>query len=117
MIKPGMLGSRAEKLAAKFLKQQQLRIITKNYHCKLGELDLVMMHDDCLVFVEVRHRKSDSFGGALESVDFRKQAKLRKAAEHFLLHHKAHDQNARFDVVCVNGDLNKPEFQWIQNAF
>lgn len=117
MIKTGILGSRAERLAANYLRKQALRLVEKNYRCKLGELDLIMWHADFLVFVEVRHRKSQHYGGALESVDARKQIKLRRAAEHYLLHYKLNDCPARFDVVCVNGNLNKPTFQWIQNAF
>jgi len=117
MIKTGILGNRAEKLAAKYLKREGLTLAEQNYRCKLGELDLVMWHKSYLVFVEVRHRKSSQFGGAIESVDYRKQAKLRKAAEHYLVTNKQHDCPARFDVVCVNGNLHNPEFQWIQNAF
>lgn len=121
MIKTGILGNRAEKLAAKHLGHQGLTLIEKNYRCKLGEIDLVMKHkaayEEYLVFVEVRHRKSQSFGGALESVGQHKQTKLRRAAEHYLVHHKLTDCAARFDILCVNGDLNKPEFEWIQNAF
>lgn len=117
MIKTGILGNRAEKLAAKYLARQGLTLTQKNYRCKLGEIDLIMQHDDYLVFVEVRHRKSMRYGGALESVDHRKQNKLRHAAEHYLLKHKITNSPARFDILCVNGQLNKPDFQWIQNAF
>jgi len=117
MSKTGILGNRAEKLAANYLKQYQLKLIEANYRCKQGELDLVMWHGDYLVFVEVRHRRSQHFGGALESIDQYKQRKLNRAAEHYLLHRKLHDCPARFDVVCVDGDLNNPEFQWLQNVF
>ncbi len=117
MIKTGILGDRAEKLAAKYLKTHKLKLIEANYGCKTGELDLIMQDRDYLVFVEVRHRRRDDYGGALESVDQHKQRKLRRAAEHYLTQHKLHNRAARFDVVCVNGDLNKPEFEWLQNAF
>jgi len=117
MIKTGILGNRAEKLAAKYLKKHQLTLVERNYRCKSGEIDLVMWHQDYLVFVEVRHRKSQHYGGALASVDQYKQAKLRRAAEHYLINHKHTDCPARFDIVCINGNLNKPDYQWIQNAF
>ncbi len=117
MIKPGILGNRAEKLATKFLQKQGLKLIEQNYRCKLGEIDLVMAHQDYLIFVEVRHRKSTNYGGALESIDFRKQEKLRKTAEHYFLKRKTKDCPARFDVVCVDGQLTNPEYNWIQNAF
>ncbi len=117
MIKTGILGSRAEKLAAKYLINNRLTLLEKNYRCKLGEIDLVMQHADSLVFVEVRHRKSQKFGGALESVGHQKQVKLRRAAEHYLVHHKLNDCAARFDILCVNGNLNNPEYHWVKNAF
>ncbi|MCL4122981.1 UNVERIFIED_CONTAM: hypothetical protein GTU68_063356 [Idotea baltica] len=112
-----MLGDRAENLAYRFLKKQGLSLHQKNYRCRFGEIDIVMQDSDYLVFVEVRHRKSNNFGGALESVDSRKQMKLRKSAEHYLIKHKKTDTPCRFDILCVNGDLNKPEIDWIQNAF
>lgn len=117
MSRTGILGNRAEKLAAKHLKKHKLKLIETNYHCKLGELDLIMRDGDYLVFVEVRHRRSQNFGGALESIDKRKQTKLTRAAQHYLVHHNINNCPARFDIVCVNGDLNKPEFLWLQNAF
>ncbi|MDB4512234.1 YraN family protein [Arenicella sp.] len=89
----------------------------KNYNCRFGEIDIVMQDHNYLVFVEVRHRKSNLFGGALESVDSRKQKKLRNSAEHYLIKHKKTDSPCRFDILCVNGDLNNPEIDWIKNAF
>lgn len=117
MIQTGILGDRAEKLAYQFLKKQGLTLQQKNYHCRFGEIDIIMQHQDYLVFVEVRHRKSNKFGGALESVDARKQKKLRNSAHHYLNRHKKTDSPCRFDILCVNGDLNHAEINWIQNAF
>jgi putative endonuclease len=70
-----------------------------------------------LVFVEVRHRKSQKYGGALESVDLHKQRKLRKAAEYYLIRNKKTDSPCRFDILCVDGDLTEPKYNWIKNAF
>lgn len=117
MILTGILGNQAEKLAQQFLKKQGLKTLHNNFHCRYGEIDIVMQDQDYLVFVEVRHRKSANFGGALESVDKHKQRKLRNTAEHYLIKHKKNDTPCRFDILCVNGDLNKPEIDWIQNAF
>lgn len=117
MIRTGILGNRAEKIANKYLRRQGLSLIEKNYHCRFGEIDLIMQHADYLVFVEVRHRKSSRFGGALASVDQRKQNKLRHSAEHYLIQHKKTDSPCRFDILCVNGNLNNPEIDWITNAF
>ena len=117
MIRTGILGNRAEKLALKFLKKNGLKPHAENFHCRYGEIDLIMWDQDYLVFVEVRHRKSQQFGGALESVDQRKQGKLRRSAETYLSRFKKTDCPCRFDILCVNGDLNKPDFDWIKNAF
>lgn len=117
MIRTGMLGDRAEKLAHKYLRKQGLKSLTQNYHCRFGEIDLIMQDKDYLVFIEVRYRNSQQFGGALESVDRHKQAKLRRTAETYLLKTKNHDCPCRFDILCVTGNLNNPEIDWIKNAF
>lgn len=117
MIKPGTLGSRGEQLALNYLRKQSLRLHEKNYRCRYGEIDLIMWDDEYLVFVEVRHRKSNLFGGALESVDRRKQDKLRRSAEDFLVRTKNNVTPCRFDILCVNGNLDKPDYQWVKNAF
>ena len=110
-------GNRAEDLAARYLRKHKLKLVERNYLCKVGELDLIMLDGEYLVFVEVRHRRDHHFGGALESVDQFKQAKLRRAAEHYLQATKTTDCPCRFDILCVNGNLNQPEFDWIKNAF
>lgn len=76
-----------------------------------------MSDKDYLVFIEVRHRISSNFGGALESITPAKQAKLRRAAEFYLSQTKNRDCPCRFDILCINGNLRKPEYQWIENAF
>ena len=117
MTKPGILGNRGEKLALSYLKKQGLRLHEKNYHCRYGEIDLIMWNDDYLVFVEVRYRKNKLFGGALESIDQSKQEKLRRSAEDYLMRTKNNATPCRFDILCLSGNLNKPEYQWIKNAF
>ena len=117
MKTPGMLGSRGEKLALKFLKTKKLDLQEKNYHCRYGEIDLIMWDQQYLVFIEVRYRKNNNFGGALESIDQQKQAKLRRSAQDYLIKHNTDQPPCRFDILCLSGNLNKPKYQWIQNAF
>jgi len=117
MIKPGMLGSRGEKLALKFLKQQRFKLIEKNYRCRFGEIDLIMWDQSYLVFIEVRYRKSKDYGGALESIDQSKQDKLRRSAEFYLSNSNNRNTACRFDILCLDGELNNPNYQWIKNAF
>ncbi len=72
---------------------------------------------DYLVFIEVRYRVSTNYGGALESITVAKQNKLRRAAEFYLQRTKTGDCPCRFDILCVSGNLRKPNYQWIENAF
>ncbi len=117
MTEPGILGSRGEKLALNFLKKQGLRLYEKNYHCRYGEIDLIMWHEDYLVFIEVRYRKNKLFGGALESITQAKQDKLRRSAQDYLIRTKNNATPCRFDILCLNGNLKAPEYQWVENAF
>jgi putative endonuclease len=113
----GILGNRAENLALKYLRKRGLRLQERNFRCRYGEIDLVMWDAETLVFVEVRYRKNEDFGGALESVDSHKQAKLRRAAEFHLIQHKHTDTPCRFDILCLAGSLSGPAYNWIKNAF
>jgi len=111
-------GQYAEELACSFLKQQGLSFINKNYHCRYGEIDLIMKQDSTIVFVEVRYRKANSQVDSITSVDSRKQKKLYRSAENYLQSNKVHHSTlARFDVVGITQQNNsEPEINWIQNA-
>lgn len=103
---PAMItGQHNESLAEQFLLQQGLTLITRNYRCKAGEIDLVMQDGPHLVFVEVRFRTRRHYGSASESVTPHKQRKLIRAAETYLLDHFAGRQlpACRFDVVAIDG--------------
>lgn len=108
-------GSSAEHRAAVFLQQQKLRLLKKNYRCRFGEIDLIMQEGDTVVFVEVRMRTGDRFGGAAASITTAKQAKLTLAARHYLV---GCDDSfpCRFDVILISGN-GEDEIEWIQNAF
>ena len=108
------VGQDAERLALRFLKKKGLTPVTQNYRCRLGEIDLVMLNRDCLVFVEVRFRIANRFASARLSVDSHKQRKIIKTAAVFLSqnrHYALH--TVRFDVVAVN----KESIEWIRDAF
>ena len=107
-------GKNAEALAQVFLHENGVKTIETNYNTKCGELDIIALDKNCLVFVEVRFRKNANFGSPLESVTASKQRKLRLTAEHYLLTHPtANHTSARFDVIGICGQ----DIQWIQNAF
>ena len=106
-------GVPAESLAAAFLEQQGLSILERNYRCRFGEIDLVAASGPVLVFVEVRARSSEDFGGAAGSITGAKRRKLVAAARHYLASHRV--EQCRFDVVLVRG---RPErIEWLANAF
>ncbi|WP_095096373.1 YraN family protein [Pseudomonas sp. Irchel 3A5] len=112
-------GREAETRALQHLQQQGLQLIAQNWLCKRGELDLVMLDGDTVVFVEVRYRRHSTWGGALESVDFRKQQKLVLAAQLFLQSDtRWADAACRFDVIAIEGDpRGGPPLNWIKHAF
>lgn len=114
-------GLAAEKLAATFLANHGLKLVIQNYHCRFGEIDLIMKDAKTLVFVEVKLRRNDLFGGAAASITPQKQQKLILAAQHYLQTQKLGDVPCRFDAILMQGtDLKPVELQhieWIRNAF
>ncbi|CAG0974894.1 hypothetical protein MTYP_01438 [Methylophilaceae bacterium] len=108
------LGSEAEQAAAIFLQQKGLKLLTSNYHCRYGEIDLIMRDGKTLVFVEVRLRSNHAFGGAGMSITGPKQQKIIRTAEHYLQQHG--NAPCRFDAILMTkADANNIE--WITNAF
>lgn len=109
-------GAQAEIRAEKFLQQQGLITQAKNYRCKLGEIDLIMLHSNELVFIEVRLRNYSQFANAAESITIRKQRKIIKTAQYYLQEKRLTETaNCRFDVIAFNDNFSPPE--WIKNAF
>ncbi len=107
-------GRAAEEIAATFLTQKGLKLVTRNYHCRFGEIDLIMQAGETLVFVEVRLRSSSAFGTAADSITPKKQQKLIATAQHFLQQYP--DCACRFDVVLMD-KANAAHIQWLCNAF
>ncbi len=113
-------GNQSEKRVETWLHRQGLRTVERNYHCRQGEIDLIMRAPDgTLVFVEVRYRGNDSHGGALASVDRHKQQRLINTARHYLASHAdAITGSCRFDVVAVEPKQRDQDgIEWITNAF
>lgn len=95
-----------------------MQYVSRNHRCRGGELDLVMLADAVLVFVEVRYRRGARYGSAAESIDGRKQQRLIRAAEDFLMRHPQFANHpCRFDVIALYGDANTPGCDWIAGAF
>ena len=107
-------GAAAEELAAVFLEGRGLRIVERNYRCRFGEIDLVARSGTVLVFVEVRARQSEAFGGAAGSITAAKRRRLVAAARHYLAKHRV-SRACRFDVVLLRG--REQEIEWLADAF
>ncbi len=107
-------GSAAEDAAADFLQQKGLKLIARNFRCPHGEIDLIMQDGKTLVFIEVRLRSSNSFGGAAMSITPSKQQKLKRSAERYM---QIHGECAcRFDAILMQ-TINTGAIEWVHNAF
>jgi putative endonuclease len=111
-------GEDVEAAALEFLLTRNFQLVEKNYHSRYGEIDLIMMDRQNLVFVEVRYRSNNIFGGAAQSIDQRKQQRLRRTAEKFLQqNHSMAFDGCRFDVIAVSGSHSNYKIDWIKDAF
>ena len=110
-------GTWAEDLACRHLLDHGLRLVTRNYRCRHGEIDLVMRDGPTIAFIEVRLRSRTDFGSGAESVDARKQARVLSSAEHYLQRHATLLADCRFDVVSILQSGDSFQLEWIRNAF
>lgn len=106
-------GSHHEEQAAAFLEKNGLKILERNFFCRSGEIDLVARDGKYLVFVEVKYRATTVSGEAAAAVDRRKQCRISRAAQFYLLRYGYGEPPCRFDVVAIDGD----EVRWIRDAF
>jgi len=111
-----LFGQEGEATAERFLKDKGYRIVARNLRSSIGELDLVAEDGPVLVFVEVKARKTDEFGGAIEAVHRKKQDKLIRLASQFLARHHLTKRPCRFDVVLLQEGA-EARVEHIQNAF
>jgi putative endonuclease len=93
-------------------------MLTRNFQCRYGEVDLIMREQDCTVFVEVRYRNTAARGGGLASVGQSKRQKLlRTAAVYLQANPRLATQPCRFDVIACQGTPTQPQFAWLRAAF
>jgi putative endonuclease len=118
-------GQHAENACCEYLKRQGLKLVSRNYRGHRGEIDIIMQEHQTLIFVEVRFRKNNFYGGGLESVTQKKQQRVLSTAEEYL-QNETKLKNGRVDVVAMsqkpqNKDQEDTEgdyrFEWIKNAF
>lgn len=107
-------GKLAEALVADYLQVRGLRLIERNYSCRLGEIDLILADGPVLVFVEVRLRRNPDYGGAAASITAAKRQRILRAARHYLSGKP--ERPCRFDVVLLDA-LAANRIEWIKDAF
>ncbi len=115
-----LLGAWGEALAAEYLRKKHYKVVAAGYHCRFGEIDLIVQDKKFLVFVEVKLRKSGSFARAMEYVDSRKQDRIRITASVFLSENPTKLQ-PRFDVIEIYAPEGMatahPEIHHMEDAF
>ena len=107
------LGNNYERLAGKDLEAQGYQILEYNFYSRIGEIDIVALHEGYLVFVEVKYRKDNQKGYPLEAISFQKQRTISRCALYYMKKKGLSEMPVRFDVVGILGE----EIQLVQNAF
>ena len=111
-----ILGKSGEELAKEYLISNGYSILQTNYRNKIGEIDIIAMDKDILVFVEVKTRTSISYGYAFEAVDFRKQRKIINTSMVYIKYHNIIDTQLRYDIMEVYMTKNI-KINHLENAF
>ena len=113
-----LLGKWGEKYSEKLLRKKGLKNLTRNFTCKTGEIDLVMVDKDgTIVFVEVKTRADETFGAIEDVITSAKKMRLYRASRHFLAVNNIEDRPLRFDVVAVLLGETGPVTRHYENAF
>lgn len=106
----------AEDQALAYLQEKGMSLVTRNFSCRSGEIDLIMKQSSTIVFVEVRYRKNSRYGSPQESVGLRKQRRIINCASYYLTINKI-NKAARFDVVAITPKNGTLDIDWIPDAF
>ena len=114
---PQQRGKIAEYSALVYLKQHGLEELASNFSCRFGEIDLIMLDNTTIVFIEVRSRKNDQFMSAIESVDKYKVKKILRTSHYYLQQLKHSYESCRFDILTLTGKIDSPRIEWLKNAF
>lgn len=117
MVQSVVIGTNYERMAADHLRSMGLQIIEHNFRSRSGEIDLICIDQTTIVFVEVKMRSSNRFGGPAAAVTSAKQTKIKRCAGVYLTMKNLHRCNCRFDVVAILDTGDNPCIDWIQNAF
>jgi putative endonuclease len=111
------IGKQGEEIAASYLKGLKYRVVEKNYRCRCGEIDIVALDGNTLVFIEVKTRRTVSYGPPQLSVTPFKQRQISKAALTYLAKNRQTEMNARFDVISIILRDERSVLDHIKDAF
>ena len=112
------VGQRTEFAAINFLTNKGLILIDANVYYRFGEIDLVFLEQNTIVFVEVKYRSKENYGTALEAVTAKQARRLQKSAEAWLQQYDTCDRfPSRYDLVAISGPMNNLQFHWVKNIF
>ena len=121
MGRNNLTGKWGESVAAEYLRKKGYRLLACNFRCRVGEIDLIAMRKDVLVFCEVKTRKDASFAQAMEFVTAAKQQRLRLTARLWLARQELSYEQCRFDVIEVyapdGAETKRPKIRHIEGAF
>jgi len=113
-----VLGEEGERVASRFLEARGYRILERNYRTRRGEIDLIAEDGRILVFVEVKVRRDDRFGGPAAAITRAKQARIARLAQQYLAWRRVGDRTCRFDVVLIWGaDPKTQRIELLPGAF
>lgn len=110
-------GTAGEDVAVQFLEKNGYKILERNYRFERAEIDIIAQDGEELVFVEVKTRRSDSYGAPEDAVTEEKQEQIRAAAEGYLYQHDIDNRPCRFDIVAIEFKDGKRELRHLKDAF
>ena len=112
-------GKKFEQIAKNYLSERGFLQICDNFCSRVGEIDLIMHDNEVIVFIEVKQRANDNFGGAINAISIKKQRKIIKTAMYYcqVNHINFEQQACRFDVVAITGTIEPYQIQWVKSAF
>lgn len=108
-------GQQGEDLAAQIVESKGLKILMRNFRCPVGEMDIIALEGERLIFIEVRTRSTPKFGWGEESIQSKKRIRLQRIAEYYILSCRYKEwPPVRFDLIAIRWNENNPQTNWIQ---
>lgn len=116
MAKHNLLGKAGEQMAAEYLKKKGYEVVARNFRYQKAEVDIIALHEDTLIAVEVKTRSTPDFGDPQEFVKSKQIQQLLKAVDHFVNEQEL-DVEVRFDIVAIIRNKSGVRIEHLENAF